>query len=77
VDEVQQENRTLYYDRLSELTRELKALGAHNINTGKPEGLTGRARLFAFKTAYEIFRVAQGLPASYDVIYLTVQKNHG
>ena len=77
VDEVQQENRTLYYDRLSELTRELKALGAHNINAGKPEGLTGRARLFAFKKAYEIFRIAQGLPASYDVIYLTVHKNHG
>lgn len=71
---VQQENRTLYYDRLNELTRELKALGAHNINTGKPEGLTGRARLLAFKNAYEIFRTAQGLPATYDVIYLTANK---
>jgi malonyl-CoA O-methyltransferase len=80
--DVQQENRILYYARLSELTRELKALGAHNINAGKPEGLTGRARLLAFKNAYEIFRTPQGLPATYDVIYLkaykeAVHKNHG
>lgn len=74
VDNMQQENRTLYYDRLIDLTRELKALGAHNINVGKPEGLTGRARLFAFKNAYETFRDSQGLPATYDVIYLTAQK---
>lgn len=82
VDEVQQENRALYYDRLNELTRELKALGAHNINSGKPEGLTGRARLLAFKNAYELFRTPQGLPATYDVIYLkaykeAAHKNHG
>jgi len=75
--DVQQENRTLYYDRLNELTRELKALGAHNINSGKPEGLTGRSRLLAFKNAYETFRTAQGLPATYDVIYLTAHKHHG
>lgn len=80
--EIRPENRTLYYDRLSELTRELKALGAHNINAGKPEGLTGRARLLAFKNAYEVFRGPQGLSATYDVIYLTAHKekalkNHG
>lgn len=79
--EMKQENRTLYYERLSDLTREIKALGAHNINSGKPEGLTGRSRLLAFKAAYEVFRGAQGLPATYDVIYLKVykeaHKNHG
>lgn len=74
VDGTQQENRILYYDRLNELTRELKALGAHNINSGKPEGLIGRSRLLAFKNAYEIFRTPQGLPATYDVIYLTANK---
>ena len=82
VDEMKLEQRILYYDRLSELTRELKSLGAHNINAGKLEGLTGRARLLAFKNAYDLFRGAQGLPATYDVIYLTAHKamahnNHG
>jgi malonyl-CoA O-methyltransferase len=74
VADAQQENRILYYDRLSELTRELKSLGAHNINSGKPEGLTGRSRLLAFKKAYEAFRTEQGLSATYDVIYLTANK---
>ena len=74
VNQLQQENRTLYYAQLNELTRELKSLGAHNVNAGKPEGLTGRARLLAFKNAYESFRTAQGLPATYEVIYLTVNK---
>jgi malonyl-CoA O-methyltransferase len=82
LDEVKQENRTLYYDRLNELTRELKSLGAHNINSGKQEGLTGRARMLSFKTAYEKFRSSYGLPVTYDVIYLKAYKkaahtNHG
>lgn len=82
LDEVKQENRTLYYDRLNDLTRELKALGAHNMNSGKPEGLTGRTRVFTFKMAYEKFRDAHGLPATYDVIHLkahkeAAHKNHG
>lgn len=76
MDELQQENRTLYYAQLHELTRELKSLGAHNVNEGKPAGLTGRARLLAFKNAYENFRIQQVLPATYDVIYLTAQKPH-
>lgn len=74
LDDIQQANRILYYDHLNELTRELKALGAHNINSGKPEGLTGRSRLLAFKSAYESFRSPQGLPATYDVIYLQASK---
>lgn len=77
LDDIQQANRILYYDHLNELTRELKALGAHNINSGKPEGLTGRSRLLGFKRAYESFRSPQGLSATYDVIYLRASKiNH-
>lgn len=72
--QLNQRELTLYFARVNDLTRELKALGAHNINNGKPEGLTSRARLAEFKQAYEVFRAAQGLPASYDVIYLTATK---
>jgi malonyl-CoA O-methyltransferase len=82
LEQLQAQERVLYFARVADLTRELKALGAHNINSGKPEGLTSRARLLAFKNAYEQFRTAQGLPASYDVIYLTATqssagKSHG
>ena len=72
--DLQQELRVLHFERLQDLTRELKALGAHNMNVGKPGGLTGRARIAAFKAAYEQYRGAQGLPASYDVIYFSAAK---
>jgi malonyl-CoA O-methyltransferase len=74
LEQLQSRERILYFARLADLTRELKALGAHNINSGKPEGLTSRARLLAFKSAYEQFRCEQGLPASYDLLYVSLQK---
>ncbi len=64
----------LYYDKLSELTRELKSLGAHNVNAGQPQGLTGRLRIQQFKVAYEGLRRDQGLPATYEVFYLIAHK---
>ncbi|MDQ2076323.1 malonyl-ACP O-methyltransferase BioC [Marinimicrobium sp. ABcell2] len=63
------EERVLHYAQLGDLTRELKALGAHNVNRGGPEGLTGRHKIAALKEAYELFRVDGQLPASYDVYY--------
>lgn len=63
------------YDQLQTLTRELKSLGAHNVNQGRPKGLTGRQRIRRFKEAYEAARNSRGkLPASYEVIYLHLQK---
>ena len=53
----------------STFTHELKSLGAHNLNPGRPEGLTGRARLQGLMAAYEHFRQPQGLPATYQVVY--------
>lgn len=74
LDVSQQENRILYFTRLADLTHELKSLGAHNMNAGKPKGLTGRARIVGFKNAYERFRTAAGLPATYDVLYFSATK---
>ena len=63
------ERRVLHYKDLRQLTHELKALGAHNLNPGRPGGLTGRARVLALLDAYERFRDEQGLPASWQVVY--------
>jgi malonyl-CoA O-methyltransferase len=64
----------LQYQQLTELTRELKALGANNRNPGRPGGLTGRARLRALTQAYEDFRQADGsLPATYQVAQVILQ----
>ncbi|MBN0989395.1 malonyl-ACP O-methyltransferase BioC [Amphritea pacifica] len=60
----------LLYDELRGLTSELKGIGAHNISAGRQSGLTGKARIMAFKQAYEQFRRADGqLPATYQVFY--------
>lgn len=66
--------RTLFYPDVRSLTHELKALGAHNLNPGRPGGLTGRARLQGLLAAYETFRQAPGLPATYQVVYGVLRK---
>lgn len=74
VTELSQEFSVLQFANLSDLTRELKALGAHNINRGQAEGLTGRKKIAAFKAAYESFRRDNSLPATYDVFYIAAEK---
>jgi malonyl-CoA O-methyltransferase len=63
------------YTELRELTRELKALGAHNMNHGRPGGLQTRRQLQQFSAAYEAQRGPDGkLPATYQVYYVQVTK---
>jgi malonyl-CoA O-methyltransferase len=65
----------LHYPDVRSLTHELKALGAHNLNPGRPGGLTGRARIMGLIDAYEGFRQSEGLPATYQVVYAVLEKN--
>lgn len=60
-----------YYRDLRELANELKAIGAHNMNPGRPAGLTGRQRWQQLQAAYEARRTARGLPATYEVLYVS------
>ena len=70
-----EEERLLLYPEVRGLTNELKGIGAHNISAGRPTSLTGKARILAFKQAYEAFRRADGmLPATYQVFYGEVMK---
>ena len=68
------EPQVLHFAELRQLTGELKALGAHNLNPGRPGGLTGRARIRALIDAYEQFRTSSGLPATYQVVYGVLRK---
>lgn len=69
------EKRTMKYNHVIDLMRELKDLGAHNVNTGSNQGLTGRKKLQALTKSYEQFRGDDGLlPATYDVVYLLLEK---
>lgn len=60
---------TLTYDDTSSLMHDLKAIGAHNINSGRAHGLTGRGRLVAMSAAYEQHRKNDKLPATYEVVF--------
>ena len=69
------EQRVMTYNHATDLMRELKALGAHNVNSGSNRGLTGRATLRKLTESYEQYRRADGLlPATYDVVYLLLEK---
>lgn len=71
---LQAQPHVLHYPDVRSLTHELKALGAHNLNPGRPAGLTGRARMQGLLQAYERFRQPQGLPATYQVVYAVLHK---
>ncbi|MDO8860993.1 malonyl-ACP O-methyltransferase BioC [Haliea sp. E1-2-M8] len=68
------ERIVMRYERVGELLAELKTLGAHNMNTGRSGGLTGRRRLAAMIQAYEDWREPEGLPATYDVLFGHLEK---
>lgn len=66
---LQREDFCLYYGHVRELFAELKTLGAHNMQRGRPTGLGGRKVLGGMMQAYEQFRDAGRLPASYEVLF--------
>ncbi len=63
------ERITLTFDDGYKLMRELKHLGAHNLNMGRRKTLTGKARIKEMLVAYEHFRHENRLPVTYEVIY--------
>lgn len=75
VDSCRESEVVMRYADLRQLTRELKAIGAHNVNSGRPGGLLTRRSLQRFSAAYEARRGADGLlPATYQVFYLQLSK---
>lgn len=63
------ERYTLTYADVRGLMRDLKAVGAHNINAGRLRGLTGRGALEGMTTAYEVERRDGRLPATCEVVF--------
>lgn len=63
------------YREFRDLARDLKSIGAHNVNQGRATSLTGRQRIRALEAAYEVHRDAAGLlPASYEAVYVVARK---
>jgi malonyl-CoA O-methyltransferase len=65
---------TLWFDKVSEILRELKQLGASNHNMGARHGLTTRGHLRQMTAAYETLRNTEGkLPVSYQVFTISAR----
>jgi malonyl-CoA O-methyltransferase len=58
-----------HYADAASLMRELKAIGAHNVNAARARGLTGRATFARMNASYEALRAKAGLPATWQVVY--------
>lgn len=69
------ERRERHYGSLREVARELKGVGAHNMNAGRSSGLTGRR---AFAQAEAEFNRAllpgKGIAVTWEVHYLLLRK---
>jgi len=63
------ERYTLTYPDVRSLMRDLKAIGAHNVNAGRSRGLTGRRAIERMAAAYESERHEGRLPATYEVVF--------
>ena len=69
------ETKVLKYQKVAELMRELKGLGAHNLNDERSTALMGKKKLSGVISAYEQFRLdCAYLPASYEVLWGVLQK---
>ncbi|WP_295797292.1 malonyl-ACP O-methyltransferase BioC [uncultured Microbulbifer sp.] len=73
--ELRCEERVLHFDSVTGLMRELKSIGAQNVNRGAGRGMLGRTGLRRLAQAYDAYRVDAGLPASYEVIYLRLTRH--
>ena len=67
--ELWRERCAIHYPDLKTLLRAVKDIGAQNVGDGGRSGMMGRAAWQRLEAAYERFRTAEGLPASYDIIF--------
>lgn len=70
---IDQGEETAYYPDFKSLLRAVKAVGANQLGDGRRPGLMSRGAFARAAEAYETLRRPQGLPLTYDVIYLFAQ----
>ena len=60
---------TLTYSKVTDLMRDLKAIGANTPSNGRRKGLMTAKTLSAVEQVYEQYRQNGVLPASYEIVY--------
>ena len=64
-----------FYHSFNELCRELKGIGAHNLNTGQADGLTGKNKFRLVKADFESNAVeGKGIPVTWDLVLIVLEK---
>jgi len=66
---------TLTYANVVDVMRDLKNIGAHNVDHNRPKGLMSSSVIKQLNQHYEEFRTDDGLyPATYELVYLRARK---
>ncbi len=60
---------TLTYNEMKAVMRDLRGIGAHNANTGRAQGMMGKAAWQQVMENYECHRRDGRLPATFEIIY--------
>lgn len=60
---------TVTYSDVMTIMKDLKQIGAHNVNQQRAKGLTGKQTITRLSEAYEVYRNENVLPVSHEVIY--------
>ena len=71
---IEAQAEVLHYADVRSLMLELKAIGAHNATAGRARGLTGKRGWQAMLANYETLRMSNGLPATYELFYVSARK---
>ncbi len=74
IESIHQQEMVQQHSSLSALLKELKAIGATNVNSGRRSGLGGRARLAQLEKAYLQQQNNDYLPLTYDLIWVIARK---
>lgn len=73
IEQVQQQEYVQLHPSLTALLKELKAIGATNVNSGRRPGLGGRERLAQLDIAYQKQSTDNQLPLTYDLIWVVAR----
>jgi malonyl-CoA O-methyltransferase len=72
---LERETNTRHYASLRALARELKGIGAHNMNDARPPGLTPRAAFARAEREFGKGKVAGlGIPVTWELFYLDLRQ---
>jgi malonyl-CoA O-methyltransferase len=74
IESIHQQGIVQQHPSLKSLLKELKAIGATNVNSGRRPGLGGRERLKKLEHAYRQQSESDYLPLTYDLIWVVARK---